>query len=957
MSNPPLPSKSAAPRGVFVLIKLVAAHNKKRWGRALLGVLGIAASVCLIAWVIRAYDAAAHGAPDPAGEAGRFDIVAAPPMPRMMPGSPRDKGGPRKPPPAPDAAAQFVDPRLVEQLRADPAVAGLAANVRTRVRVVSPPPAVELGPFGGGFLMGTADGAPPSPLSGGRWLEAGGEGEAVISTAFGERYALGLGDELTVGGTGGELRLRIVGLLPPGNAGRGLWFSPHLADIYVPIAAADTLNGFSGRWNAVNIALKPGESPDRFVEDWSARTAHWTPPVSFRSLRRQDGDPMGGVMLQMFKIEAQQDTVLAFLAAFFVIFSTLSGGLRERLREFASLRAIAMSRSQLVAVVFLEALLLALLGWGLGLLLAQALLGAGNKLAVFLRFFQAGVFENHPLSRLSVLVSGACALVGSAAAAAVLAWQAARLKPVDILSGPAQSQARGFPRIMVAVGAALVIANPIMVLLANTAPFSSFFAGTSSMGFGAPLLGSGAMIIGLALLTPGAVLLVEAVFGPLLAWILRLHRRFLRQQLTGNLWRTVWTTIALSAGLTLFVTELVWGYSMLVPYTPDKSLPRMLVSILPAGVPESAIGEVERVEGVVPGQCLAMAVEQPRLTEQTLASKPFESVDATQQHLLIMGVDPRRAFAGSAPVLGFTFLQGDRETAARKLAEGRYCLVPDHFHTQTGLGAGDKFSVEVPNAPGTSVEYEIAGVVSVPGWNWFTKFADIRRRSVRALAMVFADYGGVKADFKLDRIAYFWMNVDEKVSFPAMAERLEPLADRYAGVTIEVAGAGPALVSKQYVKITERADLIEKLNSRADSVIWQLTRFPLIALAIASLAVFNTIFGSVRARFWQFGILRGVGLSRGQLFRLVLSESLMIFAAAATLSLISGTLLAWCGIHICTYFFYFAGRTPPLVLPWGGLAVGFGIALALCLAAGLVPAWRAARKEPLGFIQAGRLSL
>ncbi len=95
MSNPPLPSKSAAPRGVFVLIKLVAAHNKKRWGRALLGVLGIAASVCLIAWVIRAYDAAAHGAPDPAGEAGRFDIVAAPPMPRMMPGSPRDKGGRR----------------------------------------------------------------------------------------------------------------------------------------------------------------------------------------------------------------------------------------------------------------------------------------------------------------------------------------------------------------------------------------------------------------------------------------------------------------------------------------------------------------------------------------------------------------------------------------------------------------------------------------------------------------------------------------------------------------------------------------------------------------------------------------------------------------------------------------------------------------------------------------------
>ena len=140
-------------------------------------------------------------------------------------------------------------------------------------------------------------------------------------------------------------------------------------------------------------------------------------------------------------------------------------------------------------------------------------------------------------------------------------------------------------------------------------------------------------------------------------------------------------------------------------------------------------------------------------------------------------------------------------------------------------------------------------------------------------------------------------------------------------------------------------------------MIWQLTRFPLLALIIASLAVFNTVFASVQARFWQFGILRGVGLSRGQLFRLVISESLMIFLAAGVLSLAAGVLLAWCGIHICTYFFYFAGRTPPLVLPWSGLSLGFGIAFGLCFLAGLIPAWRMARKEPLSFIQAGRLSV
>ena len=113
----------------------------------------------------------------------------------------------------------------------------------------------------------------------------------------------------------------------------------------------------------------------------------------------------------------------------------------------------------------------------------------------------------------------------------------------------------------------------------------------------------------------------------------------------------------------------------------------------------------------------------------------------------------------------------------------------------------------------------------------------------------------------------------------------------------------------------------------------------------------------MRARFWQFGILRGVGLSRWGLFRLVFSESLLIFATAGAMSLGAGTLLAWSGTRICTFFFYFAGRTPPLVLPWGGLSFGFGIAFGLCLLAGLIPAWKAAHKEPLGLIQAGRLSL
>ena len=948
---------------VPILARLVLANNVTRWPRALLGILGIAVSVCLVVWIVRGYDAVAHGRSQQVQtRADRFDVVVTPPSPRMSPGGGRDHGGTRRPQ-SREATPKYVDPQLIEDLRKDPLVEEVVATVRTRIRVVDPEPAVQMGPAGGGMLVGTTEGTPPQPLARGHWLETGKDGEAVVSGGFGARYALKLQDEITIGGVGGELRLKVVGLLQASSGSGMTMLSPNLGDLYVTPATAEKINGYGGRVNVVSLILKSTDATAGFVKDWAKRTAVANPPVAVCSLRQQDDDSVDWRRLGI-TIQAQNATVLAFLAACFIIFATLNAGVRERLREYASLRAIAMSRSQLVAMVFIEAIVLALIGWGVGLLLARALLFLGTLLAIHLKFFQAGAFADYPLGWTSVLVSGACALTGALAAAVLPAWQAAKLKPLDILSGPSESRARKFPRVMVGIGLALIVVNPIGVLLANVDPFRTFFAKTYKMGYGPPLLGCGAMIVGLALVTPLVVRLIDAVFGPILAWMLRLDRRFFRQQLSGNLRRTVGTTLSLSAGLTLFVTVLVWGYSMLVPFTPDRSLPRMLVAILPAGVPESAIDEVKKTEGVVPDECLAMAVEQPRLTDEMLQSKPFSSVDENQQNLLVMGVEPQRAFAGAKPVLAFTFVQGDRETAARKLAEGRYCLVPDHFHTQTGLNVGDKFSMAVPNVPGKTVEYEIAGVVYIPGWNWFTKFSEIRRRSNRALAVVFADYNQVKADFKIDRTSFFWMNVDERVNFQEMEKRLTPLANQYVGVKVDIPGAGESLVGKQYVKITERADLIERLNRRADDVIWSLTRFPLLALVIASLAVFNAVFASVRARFWQFGVLRGVGMSRGQLFRLVISESLMIFLVAGALSLASGILLAWCGTHICTYFFFsfdakqaLVGRTAPLVLPWTSLALGFGIAFGLCLLAGLIAAWQAAREEPLRFIQAGRTAL
>lgn len=192
-------------RSFPVLVRLIVAHLLARRTRALLGLLGVAVSVCLVIWIIRGYDAVAHGPARPPGQqADRFDVMLTLPRPMMSTGS--GPGGRRRPPTELNAEALSIAPKWLDDLRQDQQVDEMIPLIRSRVRVVEPPPAMEMGPFGGGTLIGTDDPFPPYVLAEGRWLQAGRGEEVVIGARFGERYGLKLGGQVTVGGNGGEAR-------------------------------------------------------------------------------------------------------------------------------------------------------------------------------------------------------------------------------------------------------------------------------------------------------------------------------------------------------------------------------------------------------------------------------------------------------------------------------------------------------------------------------------------------------------------------------------------------------------------------------------------------------------------------------------------------------------------------------------------------------------------------------
>ncbi|MFZ5815144.1 MAG: ABC transporter permease [Bacillota bacterium] len=119
-----------------------------------------------------------------------------------------------------------------------------------------------------------------------------------------------------------------------------------------------------------------------------------------------------------------------------------------------------------------------------------------------------------------------------------------------------------------------------------------------------------------------------------------------------------------------------------------------------------------------------------------------------------------------------------------------------------------------------------------------------------------------------------------------------------------------------------------------------------IAVVVGALSVINTMFMAVGERTREIGIKKAIGAGSGDVLREFLLESVVIGLLGGLLGLGLGTALT-AGINL-----YTAGQGTPVFLVTPRLAVGaIGFATLLGAVAGLVPAWRAARMEPVAALR------
>jgi putative ABC transport system permease protein len=861
-------------------------------------------------------------------------------------------------------------------------------------------------------LVGTDAAKPPYPLASGSWIDLKHPEQrgAVVDKGTAEQSNLKLGDEVFVVFGTKEYRLKIVGIVEEGPSQMGMGgkmrapgstkprtgieAGPASSVLYVPMALAKHFAKDAAKVNLINIQLKP-EAKSKLAEwrkTWEVRVAKSKPWASILGIDDIKAGMAEGMMGSRAKQEAWAATGLSLLAALFIIFTTLSMGVTERIRQFAVLRAVGLTRGQVAQVIAVESTLLALIGWGGGLLAGWGLLAVVAK-------YQTGLFQNGAsLGTWCVVFTGLSAFGGALAASILPAWRAMSVQPLEAMSPRRSSRPNWIvTTVFGVIGLALIAINPILVYVASSSMSSD------KLYYIYMAVGCTTMAVGFLLLTPAMILIVEGLIGPWLATILGLEPRLLHSQLGSNLWRTLGTTAALTVGLGLFVAMQIWGYSMLYPFTPGDWHPDMLVSFQRGGLPDSEIGAVKAIEGVQADKCIPLAVEQPKLASDLTGSEEQQSV-IRQNNVIMIGLDPEVAFGGD-PLVKAPFVDGNAQEAIAKLKEGRNCIVPDHFLKATNLKIGDTFSMIPPEMPNKRVEYKIVGTVTLQGWHWMTKFSGLRRREGRSAAMVFADYDRVRKDFGLTQINFFWLNVDQKYGAAHLEEAkkidderqatiakrpspgptgaspmavndvfdakraaviligkaLQPIANRNMGEKQPVNGQGTwtmgATVFGESVRISTPDEVRARINARASGMIWASCYLPLITLIVTSLGVVNTVMASVRARRWEFGILRSQGITRSGLFRMILAEGILIGLITCILSLAFGILSGWCGTGISQYVSFFGGLAPPLVIPWAQLSIGFGMAMGLCFLAALWPAISTGRAEPLKLLQEGRAAL
>jgi putative ABC transport system permease protein len=589
------------------------------------------------------------------------------------------------------------------------------------------------------------------------------------------------------------------------------------------------------------------------------------------------------------------------MCAAFIITTGLMTAVTERQRELAILRCIGALRGQLARTQLVIGLVIGALG---------ALVGV--PLGVGIALLLAWVFRTE-LPAGPVIPPGALALgvIGSLSAgiagAAWPAWRTSRVSPLEGLAARATTPRRIGIVITLALGLGCLLYQAVVVGLPQNGQVIFWLYATS----GLPL-----MFIGYFLLSVPATLLASRLLAGPLSALLRLPRHVLGRTIAATPYRHGFTAGALMGGLALMVAIWTNGGAILRDWLDRIQFPDAFVSGL--NLTEGHQRQIAAMSDVVKDTC-------------AISLYPVETdifgVHALQQYKTTFVAFEPESFMR---MTNLTWVQGDPQTAVRRLKEGGAVIVAREFLIAQGLGVGHRFTCR---ACGQTREFEIVGVVASPGLEIVSKFFNVGEDYTdQAVHAVFgsredlknAFFGGQPAPIQLIQIQF--------------TDRVAPGADGAVlnRIRNELLGAG-------ILDVGSGRQIRDQIRFFATGLLLVFSVIAFTGMLVSCFGVASLIAASIEARRFEFGILRAVGAQRGLLARLVLAETLIVALAAAVIGTLMGLQGSWAGQRL---YALLLGLDLHLRPPARPIAVAWLIVATLALAAAAPAVWRLNRRRP-----------
>jgi putative ABC transport system permease protein len=282
------------------------------------------------------------------------------------------------------------------------------------------------------------------------------------------------------------------------------------------------------------------------------------------------------------------------------------------------------------------------------------------------------------------------------------------------------------------------------------------------------------------------------------------------------------------------------------------------------------------------------------------------------ESLTFMAVDP----ATYVQVTGFVF-SGDaadssaaRAAALRDLADGEAVLVSSVLAEKYGLSRGDTMALRTRSG--------------------------VRTFRVAETVVDFNNQGLVITGNRQDLRRFFG------------SSQVSTILVRVAGGATGIAEASrriDALYGKRYrLSIESNAAIRERISGLLRQAFSMFDVMGVLAVAVASLGVVNTLTMNVMERTREIGMLRAVGMTRGQVTGMVLAESALMGVIGGLLGLGFGLLLARLFMAGMTAM---SGYRLTFLVPPEGIASALIVSLLVSQLAALGPARRAGRTNVL----------